>query len=204
VAELEIDATLQVAVLFVSAMMRVGCATMLGRAVGIEVVHVGSPEQLDGLSPEHIDVAVVGITPTEWDDGASAVRSLVASGHCVLAVLGPTIAQSVALDAGAQHCVSGIAADESTLVDAVRGAVRAPVPDAQAKPPTVISPRERQVLKQLVLGRTDREIAETLGISIRTVQSHLDRIREKTRRRRRAELTVLAFELGIAPRSGET
>jgi DNA-binding CsgD family transcriptional regulator len=32
---------------------------------------------------------------------------------------------------------------------------------------------------------------------MRTVQSHLDRIREKTGRRRRADLTALAFELGL-------
>jgi DNA-binding CsgD family transcriptional regulator len=44
----------------------------------------------------------------------------------------------------------------------------------------------------------DQDIAEALSISVRTVRSHLDRIREKTGRRRRSELTRLAIEEGIA------
>jgi len=43
-------------------------------------------------------------------------------------------------------------------------------------------------------GCTDKEIAEKLYISPRTVQNHLTRIREKTGLRRRAELTRWAME----------
>ena len=42
-------------------------------------------------------------------------------------------------------------------------------------------------------GRTDADIAAQLYISIRTVRSHLDRIRDKTGCRRRADLTRLAL-----------
>jgi DNA-binding NarL/FixJ family response regulator len=65
-------------------------------------------------------------------------------------------------------------------------------------PPDLLSPREREVLMCVASGCTDREIGDRLGISMRTAQSHLDRIREKTGRRRRAELTALAYELGLA------
>ena len=44
---------------------------------------------------------------------------------------------------------------------------------------------------------TDQQIAERLIISLSTVRSHLDRIRDKTGLRRRAELTRLAIELGL-------
>ena len=46
-------------------------------------------------------------------------------------------------------------------------------------------------------GHTDAQIAAQLYISIRTVRSHLDRIRDKTGCRRRADLTrlVLSAEL---------
>lgn len=60
-----------------------------------------------------------------------------------------------------------------------------------------LSDRERQVLALLADGRRDRDIADKLSISVRTVRSHLDRIREKTGRRRRPELTRLAIERGI-------
>lgn len=60
-----------------------------------------------------------------------------------------------------------------------------------------LSDRERQVLALLADGGRDQDIAEKLSISVRTVRSHLDRIREKTGRRRRPELTRLAIEKGI-------
>ena len=46
-------------------------------------------------------------------------------------------------------------------------------------------------------GRTNAQIAAQLHISIRTVGSHLDRIRDKTGCRRRADLTRLALSAGL-------
>ena len=46
-------------------------------------------------------------------------------------------------------------------------------------------------------GRTDAQIAAELYVSIRTVRSHLDRIRDKTGCRRRADLTRLALSVGL-------
>ena len=57
-----------------------------------------------------------------------------------------------------------------------------------------LTDREREVLALLATGETDQEIARMLCISVRTVRSHLDRIRAKTGCRRRAELTRLAIE----------
>ena len=70
-----------------------------------------------------------------------------------------------------------------------------------------ISQRERELIALLAAGATDRQIAGCLFISIATVRSHLDRIRDKTGRRRRAQLALLAIELGLldmdADRSGQ-
>ena len=44
------------------------------------------------------------------------------------------------------------------------------------------------------------DIARVLTISVRTVRSHLDRIREKTGQQRRSELTRLAIGEGILSR----
>ncbi len=55
------------------------------------------------------------------------------------------------------------------------------------------STRERELVTLVAQGRTDADIAAQLYISIRTVRSHLDRIRDKTGCRRRADLTRLTL-----------
>ncbi len=57
-----------------------------------------------------------------------------------------------------------------------------------------LTPRERDVLRLVAQGLTDREIGERLHISVRTVQNQLTAIREKTGFRRRSELTRWAVE----------
>ena len=63
--------------------------------------------------------------------------------------------------------------------------------------PMRLTPRERELLVLVAQGRTDAQIADELFISIRTVRSHLDRIRDKTGSRRRADLTMLALRAGL-------
>ena len=60
-----------------------------------------------------------------------------------------------------------------------------------------LSARERELVTLVARGCTDADIAEQLYISIRTVRSHLDRIRDKTGCRRRADLTRLALSEGL-------
>jgi DNA-binding CsgD family transcriptional regulator len=72
------------------------------------------------------------------------------------------------------------------------------VPGAGQAGDVNLSPRERELLGLLGRGMTDKQIAAELVISLATVRSHLDRIRDKTGRRRRPDLTRLAVELGLA------
>jgi non-specific serine/threonine protein kinase len=70
--------------------------------------------------------------------------------------------------------------------------------DASAAPDLArLSPRERELLTLVAQGRTDAQIAGQLYITVRTVSSHLDRIRDKTGCRRRADLTRLALAVGL-------
>jgi predicted ATPase/DNA-binding CsgD family transcriptional regulator len=56
-----------------------------------------------------------------------------------------------------------------------------------------LSARERELVILVARGRTNAQIAAQLQISVRTVGSHLDRIRDKTGCRRRADLTRMAL-----------
>ena len=62
-----------------------------------------------------------------------------------------------------------------------------------------LSQREREIVALLAGGATDAQIAERLFLSINTVRSHLERIRDKTGARRRAELVRYAIQAGIEP-----
>jgi len=70
-------------------------------------------------------------------------------------------------------------------------------PAVAASGPGGLSARERELVTLVAQGRTDAQIAAQLYISIRTVRSHLDRIRDKTGCRRRADLTRLALAQGL-------
>ena len=74
----------------------------------------------------------------------------------------------------------------------------APDPKPQVPPGLAgLSVRERELVTLVARGLTDVQIAAELFISVRTVRSHLDRIRDKTGARRRADLTRLALTAGL-------
>lgn len=72
-------------------------------------------------------------------------------------------------------------------------------PDRASGTPIALTRREQEVLSLLAHGATDHEIGAALHVSVRTVRSHLDRIRSKTGQRRRADLTRWHLERGCAP-----
>ena len=84
-------------------------------------------------------------------------------------------------------------AAEYALLLTAPGPPPAPAPGGPGK----LSARERELVTLVARGCTDADIAAQLYISIRTVRSHLDRIRDKTGCRRRADLTRLALSQGL-------
>ncbi len=69
--------------------------------------------------------------------------------------------------------------------------------DEQQTTPTVLNKREQEVLKLVALGFLDKEIADRLSISIKTVESYKARIKEKLGLSRLAELVRYAVEQGL-------
>jgi DNA-binding NarL/FixJ family response regulator len=67
-----------------------------------------------------------------------------------------------------------------------------------AKPgPPALTTREREVLHCVTVGYDNREIAQALGIAVRTVNRHLDAIRDKLGTRRRSELMRVGREWSV-------
>ena len=63
-----------------------------------------------------------------------------------------------------------------------------------------VTTREAEVLAQVAAGCSNRDIANTLHVSVRTVEKHVERLLMKTGRSR-SELAQLATRVGVAPPS---
>ncbi|MGW4914132.1 response regulator [Streptomyces sp. NPDC004270] len=64
-------------------------------------------------------------------------------------------------------------------------------------PESVLTPREEEIVKLIAEGRSSKEIAETLFISIKTVQRHRANMLHKLGLRDRLELTRYAIRAGL-------
>ena len=71
----------------------------------------------------------------------------------------------------------------------------APVPPAA---PGGLSRREVEVLRLVAAGRSNREIAAELSVSVRTVERHITNLYGKIDARNRADATAFAFRHGLA------
>ncbi|MGF1662245.1 MAG: response regulator [Kineosporiaceae bacterium] len=141
--------------------------------------------------------------------GFDGIRDLVGRGFAVLVLSGSVDGADVlgAISEGARGYVSKDA-QAHEIVTAVRtvAAGRTYVSPTlaglllQASRPRdepgvrELTERERTVLSLVARGHTDHQIADRLGLGVSTVRSHLDRIRDKTGQRRRADLTRFALE----------
>ena len=63
--------------------------------------------------------------------------------------------------------------------------------------PAGLSHREVEVLRLIAFGKTDREIAEELFISFRTVGNHVSNILNKTNTSNRTEAATFAAHQGL-------
>lgn len=82
----------------------------------------------------------------------------------------------------------------------VLGRARGPAPfdgNPEAQASLGISSRELQVLQELAAGRSNKEIAAKLAVSLNTVKTHTARLFEKLGARRRTDAINRARELGI-------
>lgn len=177
----------------------------------------GSVEELEvALAGSPVPAVIVLDMQLPGTSGVEAVRHLAERGAAILVVTAVARREDVlaAFSAGARGYLTK-SVDVPDLLDAVRRtAAGGNVVDSTAAPFLVqavvdgepsspaLTPGERAVLALVAAGRTDRDIAERLVISVRTVRSRLDRIREKTGARRRADLTRLAVKEGLTGAAG--
>ncbi|MFG2329658.1 response regulator [Streptomyces sp. NPDC048604] len=79
-----------------------------------------------------------------------------------------------------------------------------PADPAPARPLTVVTEREREVLTLVGSGLTNSEIAERLVISVATAKTYVTRLLAKLDARDRVHLVIIAYEAGLVGLARDT
>lgn len=109
------------------------------------------------------------------------------------------VAQIVTVDGAMARAARLLAELAPEPLDAApaNASVLVALPDRAAAPPVALTKRQRDVLLLLVAGSTDPEIAEELGIGVRTVESHVAAILDKLRVHARTAAVAYAVRHGL-------
>jgi DNA-binding NarL/FixJ family response regulator len=91
----------------------------------------------------------------------------------------------------------GLVLDPDVAREAVRDQAAGALSPPDADPYEALTDREKQVLKLVAEGRTNKEVAEVLGVSVKTAMSHREHIMQKLDLHSRTELIKFALRRGV-------
>jgi DNA-binding NarL/FixJ family response regulator len=195
---------------------RLGLRTLLERTGEVEVAwDTGSAhEAWRQIAADPVDAVLVDLNLGGPVDGMEAARMLTGRYPELRVVLMSGLVDEKRLvgarDAGVVGFLpKALAADEllsalQAMVLPGTGAARVrlrPVPEPGVEGPIEpLSPRETEVLAEIRLGRTNREIAQQLRVSTTTINKHVGQVLRKLRVRNRAEAAIVAVSILSRPR----
>ncbi len=87
--------------------------------------------------------------------------------------------------------------DPEVAREAMREQASADANGGEADPYETLTDREKQVLKLVAEGRSNKEVAELLDISVKTAMSHREHIMQKLDLHSRTELIKFALQKGV-------
>ena len=170
-------------------------------------------EALDLIDAKQPDVVIVDLV-LEVGDGLELVKAIKARHphihSLVLSMHGEAVYAERSLRAGANGYVSKVQADETVLValrcilagetymsDALKTRLATKFVSGRTLITTsavdALSDRELQVFELIGRGLTTRKIATTLNLSVKTIESHVEHIKQKLNLESAAELHQHAF-----------
>lgn len=194
-------------------LVRRGLGLLLARSEDIELVgEAGTAEEaLEVVRSQRPDVLVLDLNmpgrPT-LEVLAELTRELPETGVVVLTMEQDPGLASHAIELGARgylikrtvedellSAIRTLAAGGEHISDEVRVAINRRKREEQQ--PGRLTERELEVLKMIALGHTHQEVADQLGISVRTVESHRMHIMQKANLETRPDLVRYALSEGI-------
>jgi two-component system, NarL family, response regulator NreC len=134
------------------------------------------------------DAAIVALT---WSEDLPTVQRTIAAGASGYVLKNATPAE---LLAGIRAVAGGGTYLQPSI--GVAFASRSPLEGLQLNG-SGLTPKETEVLRLLALGHTNAEIAQLLGASLRTIETHRSHIHQKLGRHTRAELVRYSLDAGL-------
>lgn len=194
--------------------VRAGIRNLLDKSAGIEVIGEASDGTIgmDLIEQKRPDVVLLDMELPGISGAEIAMRVQNQGLSCAILALSAYDDREYIQEVLA-HGASGYLMKEEipeNIVEAIRGVARgergwlsrkiaAQMTEwmrEDTQKPTELSARELQVLKGVVDGKTNQEIAFQLGISVKTIEKHLDGIFTKLGVASRVEAAVLAVREG--------
>jgi DNA-binding NarL/FixJ family response regulator len=102
-----------------------------------------------------------------------------------------------AIDTELLTAIRSVARGDGYVSPAVSGALLNDFRANAASPVDLLTPREREVLQLIAEGKTNKEIATRLNLSVYTVDSHRGKVMEKLNLHSTGELVRFAIKQGI-------
>ncbi len=156
---------------------------------------------LPGLLEVASDTQFIMLTVSEDEDDLAAALRAGAAGYLLKTIDGQDLAAAIRRAVAGESVVS--AEMTHKLVRAFKassavGAAAAPAsPPSQTAEESSLSPREQELLREIVRGASNKEIARTLGIAETTVKIHVQHILRKLNLSSRVQVAVWASERGL-------
>jgi DNA-binding NarL/FixJ family response regulator len=196
--------------------------SLLSRSQDFRVLATGAKAEdiIDISARHHPDVFIVDLCMPGDVYEAIAAAIKIAPKTKVVAFTGATGVETAirALDAGASgyvlkgssakeliRAVESVGSGETYITQSFASQVIAALRDTslrrKAAERVKLSIREEQIVRLLLRGKTNREIAVPLKISEKTVKHYMTILMQKLRARNRLELVIAAQEVGMFDRS---
>ena len=182
----------------------------LGKADDIEVVGEAgtAAETLDMVRRERPDVLLLDISLPDRSgfDVLSELRLLDTAPLVVVLTWHTEPSYAARAISGGAHGYVNKSVEPDVLLNAIRAVSRGEqvipagveqmLASGDGHPASALTAREQQVMEMLARGMTNREIAEHLEISIKTVDTHRGHVLKKLGLRNNSELTRFAVKHG--------
>jgi DNA-binding NarL/FixJ family response regulator len=156
----------------------------------------GGVEVIRGVAPTQPGIRFLALSVSDAAEDVIAVIRAGARGYVTKTISGPELADAV------RRVADGDAVFSPRLAGFVLDAFTGGAPEPQDVELDQLTAREREVLQHIARGYMYKEIAQRLGISVKTVEAHVSAVLRKLQLSSRHELSRWAVQRRLVSLDG--